>query len=382
MANSERLTAVSLFSGCGGSDLGAKQAGVDVIMSNDCYAPAVQTYKKYKDIIASSNTEILGTDVRAILHFPPCDLLLGCYPCQSFTMGGNRTPEKDERTTLYLEFLRCLKQTNPKFFIAENVAGMQWLEGGKYLFEQIKAFSEAGKQYIVSVKILDAKEFGVPADRKRIFIVGIRRDLEQYYWFPEPNHGPNSPEKRAYVSHGETIRHLPINCPGDFYHDNKEPFSWWFLSRNRKRNWHSPAYTVVSNWRHCTLHPASPTMKMIKTDWRDGSKQWWEFSDEYEHTALDPTLPVLEEPRRLSWRECALLQTFPAEIEPVGSIEAKFWQIGNAVPPLLMKHIVEQITSGRGLKNNPSPNYITAEGYQVNASFSSNRLRNERKSEF
>lgn len=361
----KRLIGVSLFSGCGGSDLGAKRAGVDVVFSNDCFTPATNTYETFKSIIATDDTVVCGDDIRDINTFPPCDILIGCYPCQSFTMGGPRMPESDERTSLYKEFLRCLEQTNPRYFVVENVAGMQWLEQGRYLYEQIKAFSEAGQGYLVSFMSLNAKDYGVPADRKRIFLVGVRRDVGAYYWFPRPTHGLLSASQTPYASHGEAIKALPLDCPGEYYHPEKEPFSWWFMSRNRKRAWNAPAYTVVSNWRHMTLHPASPTMHMVSSDWRNGSKQSWEFTQEYEHLSVSNDLPVLERPRRLSWRECALLQTFPSEIEPAGSVEAKYWQVGNAVPPLLMEHIVREITSGAGLRTNISPQYVSEQNFNA-----------------
>lgn len=355
------MTGVSLFSGCGGSDLGAKWAGVDVIFSNDSFAPATATYKKHKAIIASENVDVQGGDIRLIKSFPSCDVLIGCYPCQSFTMGGPRSPEGDDRTNLYKEFLRCLKQTKPSYFVVENVAGMKLLEGGRYLREQIKAFSEAGQGYHISCDLLNAKNFGVPADRRRIFLVGVRRDLGAYYWFPQPTHGPSSQSQIPFASHGEAIKHLPLNCGEEVYHPEKNPFSWWFMSRNRKRLWDEPAYTVVSNWRHITLHPASPTMKMVSSDWRNGSKQSWEFTGEYEHILGHPGRPCLQFPRRLSWRECAVLQTIPDTIEPEGSIEAKYWQIGNAVPPKLMEQIIRGITSGGGLRTEIPPEFSRVE---------------------
>lgn len=359
------LTGVSLFSGCGGSDLGAKRAGVNIVFANDSFAPAVETYNKHKAIISSESTDVRANDVRDIATFPDCDILIGCYPCQSFTMGGPRSPESDERTNLYKEFLRCLKQTRPRYFVVENVAGMQLLEGGRYLYEQIKAFSEAYKGYLVSFMPLDAKDFGVPADRKRLILVGVRRDVGAYYWFPRPTHGPNSESGQAYASHGDALEGLPLDRPNEYYHPEKDPFSWWFMSRNRKRAWDAPAYTVVSNWRHVTLHPASPTMQMISSDWRNGSKQAWDFTSEFEHIIAHPNRPVLERPRRLSWRECGVLQTFPREIEPAGSVQAKYWQFGNAVPPLLMEQIVRNITSGAGLQSKESPQFMSETNYKA-----------------
>jgi len=141
----DRLATVSLFSGCGGSDLGATRAGAEIIFANDNYQPAAETYRKHQKLIAGTTVDFRGDDVRDIRKFPNCDLLLGCYPCQSFTMGGNRDPDNDPRTNLYREFRRCLQQTKPKFFVAENVAGLQWLRGGAYLDAQLDAFLDVGQ---------------------------------------------------------------------------------------------------------------------------------------------------------------------------------------------------------------------------------------------
>lgn len=347
-AEGERLIGVSLFSGCGGSDLGAKAAGVDVIFSNDNYLPAIETYRANKSLIATDETNVVYEDICKIDTFPECEILIGCYPCQSFTMGGKRVPDTDERTKLYLQFLKALTLTQPRYFVVENVAGMKWLDEGKHLRDQLQAFSTAGLGYQISCKILDAKDFGVPADRKRLFLVGVRNDVGAYYRFPEPTHGPDSPDNVPYVGHGDILATLPIDCPGEFHHPGKEPFSWWYMSRNRKRAWDTPAFTVVSNWRHITLHPASPTMRKVESRWRDASKEVWVFSGEYDHLADGTTRPVLEVPRRLSWRECMTLQTFPLEMEMTGGVKEKYMQIGNAVPPLLMKNIISPITQGYG----------------------------------
>ncbi len=89
-------------------------------------------------------------------------------------------------------------------------------------------------------------------------------------------------------------------------------------------------------------------MKLVWSNLADGWKQKWDFSDEYEHTRNHPERPVLQTPRRLSWRECARIQTFPKGFERRG-VESKFKQIGNAVPPLLAKVVLEHLISGKGL---------------------------------
>lgn len=348
-----KLITVSLFSGCAGSDIGAKNAGAEIIFVNDYDADAIATYRSYLNLVAINEAEIKEGDITEIKSLPSCDLLIGCYPCQSFTMGGPRLPDNDPRSKLYEEFKRCLTISNPLFFVTENVPGLAWLNGGSYLKNQLECFCEAGKGYNISLDLVNAKEFGAPQDRKRLFIVGVRKDLDLFYWFPRPTHGLPDSGLLPYVSHGDAISMLPIDAEGEYYDYPAEPFSWWYMSRNRKRRWEEPSYTIQANCRHVPLHPASPIMHMVESNLKDGFKQCWKFKDEYDHLEGHPDRPKLEKPRRLSWRECAAIQTFPPGFEPVGSIASKYRQIGNATPPLLMEVIVRGIVNGETFQLEP-----------------------------
>lgn len=337
-------TAVSLFSGCGGMDLGAKSAGVDVIYANDISNVATATLRLHLD-----GCEVVDGDVSSISSFPKADILLGGYPCQPFSMGGRRVPTSDKRSRLYLEFLRALHDIKPLYFVAENVGGLVSLEGGRHIAEQISAFSSAASGYRVQWRILDAKNYGVPQSRKRLIIVGVRQDLDCEFSFPMATHGKGD-GLSPFVSHGESISDLPLWPEGEFYQREGEGnFPWYYMSRNRKAHWLSPSYTVVANWRHVTLHPSSPVMKMTWSNLSDGWKQRWDFSDEYDIVNGVKLNAALEMPRRLSWRECARIQTFPDNFEPVGSVQQKYLQIGNAVPPLLSEVLFRHLLSGQGL---------------------------------
>jgi DNA (cytosine-5)-methyltransferase 1 len=200
---------------------------------------------------------------------------------------------------------------------------------------------------------VNAKDYGVPAERRRLFIVGVRRDVGSFYWFPEPTHGPHSPKRIPYVSHGDTIAALPLDAKGEYYARDNPANSWWYMSRNRKRRWEDPSLAIVANWRHAPLHPASPRVEFVSRDADNRSMQVWRFSAEYDHVDRHPERPMLSKPRRLSWREAALLQTFPSTFVPSGAAEAKFSQVGNAVPPLLMERLVSPLVDGSGLRDEP-----------------------------
>lgn len=350
------IKAVSLFSGGGGIDFACRQLGIDVLLANDVLPEAKETFKR-----AFPEVDFRLEDIRRLTNFPVVDLVTGGYPCQSFSLGGNRKPENDPRTFLFAEFARVVDLIKPKFFVAENVSGLKSIQDGNWLKLQLDTYNQiGGVGYNIATTILNARDFGVPQRRKRVLIVGIRKDLGVHFHFPKPTHGNEDAVKRKglklYTSHGEAIRHLPLEAPGEYYerpHDPEGNFSWYYMSRNRKANWASPSFTIVANFRHITLHPASPTMKLVWSNLSDGWKQKWDFTNEYEHLLYDPSLPKLERPRRLSWREAALIQTFPNDYEPAGKLEKKFEQIGNAVPPALMKVILEQITTEKGLRDFP-----------------------------
>jgi len=304
-------TAVSLFTGCGGSDAGVITAGFDVLMANDIIPYA-------KDVYTANHPEtdyILGS-VANIESFPKSDLLVGCYPCQGFSQGGLRDAN-NKLNLLYLEFARALNAIKPKAFIVENVSGMVRSNYSHLLTDQIKTFTEAG--YNVVYKVLNAAHYGVAQERKRIFIVGIRNDFGLQYQFPEVTHSAD-----VYVTIKEAIGDLPLWPEGEFYDYD---FHWYYMSRDRRRDWSQPSKTIVSNPRHMPLHPVSPTMVKLGDD-------KWEFT-------------TADKARRFSYREAARLQGFSKEfIFPEtdnASLGMKYKVVGNAVPPPLFEAVAKAL---------------------------------------
>ncbi|MFM9972893.1 MAG: DNA cytosine methyltransferase [Burkholderiales bacterium] len=295
--------AVSLFSGCGGSDLGLERAGFVTLIAND-----VLPYAKLVYQANMPDTEFLLGNVADIRHFPPAELLAGCYPCQGFSQGGVRDPARNINY-LYREFDRALRAIRPKAFIVENVSGMVRTNYSHLLTNQVTRFRSAG--YRVKWAVLNAKDYGVAQNRKRIFIVGIRSNLGVEFEFPEPTHGEGRPN--PIVTQKDVIADLPDWPKGEF---DEHDFHWYYLSRDRRSEWDEPSKTIVSNYRHVPLHPSSP--KLIKFGHND-----WRFAT---------TRPA----RRLSYREAARLQGFHPKFQfPDASLVKKFEVIGNAVPPPL-----------------------------------------------
>jgi len=350
------MKTISLFAGCGGMDLGAVRSGARIIYANDIMPESRKCFDKY-----FPNTEFVLGDVSTITRFPSADLVFGGYPCQSFSMGGKRKPHNDGRSLLFKEFAKCISIVKPKFFIAENVSGLKNIESGKWLKEQLNVFRTCGDHgYNITLKMVRAETYGIPQRRKRLFIIGVSKKIGLYYRFPIQTHGsPCEVRKKGlkpFLSHGEIIKNLPSWPVGEFYerpNDPKGEWSWYYMSRNRKAKWDGPSYTIVANLRHTPLHPASPKMELVWSDLKNGWKQRWNFTSEYDHLSEKSNHIKLENPRRLSWRECALIQTFSPDFEPYGNLEKKFLQIGNAVPPFLAEIIITPLINGEGLCKSP-----------------------------
>ncbi|HEY3800238.1 MAG TPA: DNA (cytosine-5-)-methyltransferase [Caulobacteraceae bacterium] len=309
-------TAVSLFTGCGGSDAGLTQAGFDVVMASD-----ISPYAR--DLYAANlpETDYRLGDVRQIRAFPSADLLVGCYPCQGFSVGGTRDPNS-HINYLYREFDRALRQIKPKAFVVENVSGMVRASHRHLLENQLRRFRLAG--YRVTHSVLDARYFGVPQERSRLFFVGIRSDIGVGYQFPEATHALDGCEGKPLCPNiRDTIGDLPL-WPEDETYD-RQPFHWYYLSRNRWRDWHERARTVVAVSRHTALHPVSPPLERVHTD-------KWQFHRD---------APA----RRFSFVETARLQGFARGLvfPDTAGIRSKYQVIGNAVPPPLFHAVVKAL---------------------------------------
>jgi DNA (cytosine-5)-methyltransferase 1 len=305
------FSVVSLFAGAGGLDVGVEQAGLKVIWANEWDRYACETYKANHP-----HVEVVRGDIKKVEEFPKADLVVGGYPCQGFSLAGKRLIT-DDRNSLYKEFVRCLQLVKPKFFIAENVKGMLTLGEGEIIKAMAIAFEEQG--YKVQYQLVNAKNFGVPQDRERVFIVGVRNDINYKYSFPKNTHGDGS-ELKPYVSMKDAIGGLNEEQIGGF---DESGYSSRYLSRNRKRNWNEVSFTIQASGRQAPLHPSGePMIKIEKDHW---------------------ILPKTSIHRKLSASECALIQTFPPDYIWKGDLSSKYKQVGNAVPCLLGEVIVKPI---------------------------------------
>jgi len=309
---------VALFAGCGGLDLGFQKAGFDIAWANEYDKDIWSTYEHNHP-----GTHLDRRDLRKIAsdEIPDCIGIIGGPPCQSWSEAGGQRGINDDRGKLFLEYIRILKDKQPLFFLAENVSGMLHKKHRLALGNIIAAFEEAG--YVVSHKLLNAQNYNVPQERKRVIFVGLHIDLSKKFSFDMVKTSPDiCTLKQAIGDLRETA--LPAigrsKTNGNVCHiPNHEymqgGFSSMYMSRNRVRAWDEPSFTIQAGGRHAPIHPQASRMIHVAKD------QW----------IFDPDSPFPY--RRLSVRECARIQTFPDDfVFYYKDLAAAYKMIGNAVP--------------------------------------------------
>lgn len=395
----KKFRVISLFSGAGGMDLGFINAGFDIVWANDFFKEAVESYKKNVDdrIVYGDITKIASSDMPNNI-----DLVIGGFPCQGFSIANTKRSMKDERNFLYKEMLRVINDKKPKFFVAENVKGILSMKKGK-VFEMIKKdFKRLG--YNVDARLLNAAEYGVPQARERVVIIGNKIGVENPY--PKPTHWVDSKKYESKenlkdpVTVEETIGFLSDVRLSDkpIILDNGMTIYNHMAATNVYDKFWGRKYKVkqedICDYLKMWRDKSGYTTKKVddhfgykytaghwfRKDNHSGSipkpSDWWElkkilgFDSKYDKkvttmvekeikfeqslritnwdrpsdtiTATSPEIHVNRE-RRLSARECAMLQTFPMDYEFVGSLNVIYRQIGNAVPVKLAEQIAKGI---------------------------------------
>lgn len=317
------FTAISLFCGAGGLDMGFERAGFRTIWANDFDPDACKTHEQW------STAKIVCGDIAKIDvdSIPNADIMLGGFPCQGFSLSGPRKID-DSRNILYKHYVRIVKDKKPLMFVGENVKGLLTMGDGAIIDAIVAEFSECG--YDVYYKLLNAKNYEVPEDRERVIIVGFRNDLGiKAFEYPVP--------RRFHITMREALQNISPPTPDEVC---DAPYSSRYMSRNRKRGWDDVSYTIPAMAKQVTLWPGSPDM--VKLD-----KDLWKFGEE-------------GETRRLSWREAAAIQTFPKDLKFQGDLTSIYKQIGNAVPVKLAEIVATHlygvltnaIDNGEGFEHN------------------------------
>lgn len=330
-----RVRALDIFAGAGGLSVGLDQAGFDVVAGAEWDRDACETFAK-----AHPTADVIEGDVNTVSFLPwrrEVELLVGGPPCQPWSTGGKRLGADDPRDG-WPTFLRALRESRPRAFMAENVAGFGSGTGRGHFRALVTELEDLG--FTVTAHIVNAADYGVPQKRRRLLIIGLRGGT---FMFPQPKFGPG--RKRPWRVAGEFISESPIGTPNP-------SIVTYARSPDLRPNPYD-GHVFNGGGRPIDLGRPAPTLLASmggnKTPWVDTGQVVPAY-----HARLlaggTPREGHVVGARRITVEEAALLQTFPAGMHFSGSRSSCYRQIGNAVPPLLAGEIgtalAEQLLQG------------------------------------
>lgn len=342
----KKIKIISLFTGAGGLDLGFEKAGFQVTWANEFDKSIWETFEH--------NFPHTHLDKRSIVNVPSSDVpdsfgIVGGPPCQSWSEAGAGRGINDNRGKLFFEYIRILKEKEPLFFLAENVSGILSLRHKEAFKSILKEFKSLN--YNVTYHLLNANDFGVPQDRKRVIIVGYHKKMNKVFQPPKViTEKPilkdaiwdlrrSKPAKEKNYANDIS----DLQCPNHEYFTGS--FSTIYMSRNRVRSWNEPSFTIQAGGRHAPIHPQAPKMKFIEQNKRifvPGKEDLY---------------------RRLTVRECARVQTFPDNfIFKYNNVADGYKMVGNAVPVEFAKQLASVI-------HKDISNYLKPEGKRSSFKF-------------
>lgn len=344
--------AIDLFCGCGGMSLGLKNSGFSILYANDINEDALKTYRhNFPDVMAEQGdiTKIDPYDVKKKLKGKQVHLITAGTPCQGFSMVGQRNPN-DPRNKMFKQLFKFVKIFTPKLFVMENVPGILSMENGKVIERIEKSFSKIG--YSIQYKILVASDFGVPQDRKRVFIIGSKEKITIEKLFPNA--------KRKKVSTSDAISDLEFLGINEKAITYKSKIKTKFQSKMRINskvifNHESCNHDIEIQKRFAQIPPGMNGSDVLKNS---GTKK-------RDYTKLHPnkvsrtitTIPEdyihYKQNRIPTVREMARLQSFPDDFEFLGPKMTggkrrktscpQYTQVANAVPPLMAEDVFKKI---------------------------------------
>ncbi len=319
---------LSLFSGCGGLDLGFHEEGYKVVWANDNNPWAVKTFENFfgKGIINGENIVSVNPYNGSVSN---CDLILGGFPCQDFSIIWKRPGLNGDRGNLYKEFLRFVDAKKPLAFVAENVKGLITVNNSKAIEQIIEDFEEIEPGYIVYPKLYNFADYGVPQFRERVILVGIRMDTGFDFKHPKPTHGPKA--GKPYFTPKEALKGVEkIKDNNDHMNITKTTIERLGkippgenFSCLPKDDPHYVKGMISHVYRR--LHPDKPAMTVIAAG--GGGTHGYHY----------------KEPRALTLRERARIQSFPDKFIFTGSPAEVRRQIGNAVPPEGVRPLAKEL---------------------------------------
>lgn len=413
-ANSDTISLLSLFSGCGGMDLGfeggfeanrhcineamhkewvskllkkdkvlLKKTRFKTVFANDISEDAKKAWAHYFNKNFNHDPEVFKHDsivnivkqyYNGVNHFPQnVDIVTGGFPCQDFSLAGKRRgfnshkshdgktinpetfPSVETRGQLYMWMKQVIEITKPKMFIAENVKGLVNLENVKEIIQN--DFSSAGEDgyLVINPQVLHAANFGIPQSRERVFFIGFRKSAlkpealqalsskeipASYSPYPHPTHNYYSSQNQPQLAPPVTLRQIFSHLPEP---NNSTDKSHFYYSKAKYMGAHCQGQSEVK------LDGIGPTIRAE----HHGNIEFRRLSTEHHGKYLDELKKGHIE-RRLTLRECGLIQTFPENFDFVISDPVKkgrfilspsqgYKLIGNAVPPLLAYNIARRV---------------------------------------
>ena len=318
-----RPKAISLFSGCGGMDLGFSLEGYDVVWANDHFHDACETYRRnFGDHIIEDDIENINFD-----NVPDCDIILGGFPCQDFSVIWKQEGIKTQRGNLYKFFVNAVAAKNPKVFVAENVKGILTANNGKAIKQIVGDFSNCGKfGYHIYMDAYNFADYGAPQLRRRVLIIGIRKDIGYIFRKPKPTNGPNN-----YVTAGEALKGVEKAPHNNELMPIRERTKKILEMIPEGGNFTSipkaSEYYVNGMISHVyrRLHKNKPSTTIIA----GGGGGTWGYH--------------YSEPRPLTNRERARLFGYPDDFVFVGTFATIRKQIGNSVPPVAIRKFAKEL---------------------------------------
>lgn len=323
----KEYTSIELFAGAGGLALGLEEAGIKHVLLNEIDKYACQTLRKNRP-----NWNVNEEDVRNLSftqYHNRIDVLTGGFPCQAFSYAGKKLGLNDARGTLFFEYARAIKETNPKICIGENVRGLLNHDNGRTLTGMINILEELGYR-VLEPKVLKAIHYNVPQKRERLVLVAIRSDIDINFKYPKPS-------RKIYtlkdaLKKGELFDTDVPSSPGQIYPKRKKEIL--------------KMVPPGGYWRDLPLDIQKEYM--LKSFYLGGGKTGMARRISWDEPSLTLTCAPAqkqterchpEETRPFTVREYARIQTFPDDWVFEGSISQQYKQIGNAVPVNLAKEI-------------------------------------------
>jgi len=328
----KKPTVVSMFSGCGGVDLGFSQAGYEILWANDFDEDACETYRhNIGDIIHGDVTQLDIPDVKNL------DVLTAGFPCQPFSNAGSRKGTSDPRGQLYQQTFKFIDKLNPKVVMFENVRGILSIktENGKLIDEIVDTLTNK-HGYHVSYRLMNFSHFGIPQNRIRVVLLAVKNKNYIDHIFPEVTEGKDLTLKA-------TLKGVT----------NKLPNQTELMRLNPQALYYGSMIPEGGSWKSLDYEILPDRWKRIRDDMP--KYHYPNFFRRYARNEIQGTITAAFKPenagvwhptkdRIFSVREIARVQTFPDNFVFKGrTVKSKYQQIGNAVPPLMAKQVAEQL---------------------------------------